>query len=46
MVAIIVDPGRHISLDAGDAIALAALGFLAGIITNTIWTSGFNCWFA
>lgn len=46
MMAIIIDPGRHVSLDVGDTIALCALGFFAGIITNTIWNSPFSCWFA
>lgn len=39
----IIDPGRHISLDMGDAIALFVLGILSGVIGQAIFAVP-NCW--
>ena len=44
MVETVVDPGRHLSLETGDAIALFVLGILAGIIGSAVMNSPMYCW--
>lgn len=43
VMAVIVDPGKHLSLEAGDAIALFLLGIFAGVIGQAIFAVP-NCW--
>ena len=42
---IAADPGRHLSLEAGDAIALFLLGALVGSIVDAAFVPRVMCWF-
>lgn len=44
MVQIVADPGRHLSVEAGDVIALFILGGLIGSIITSAMLPKVTCW--